>query len=72
MPSTNARLCVLRIGTDGRLMPADFSIDELRPEDVMGIEVYLGAATIPTEFSGVSHDAPCGMIMVWTKKGRDR
>ena len=68
-PASNALRCVLRIGMDGHLMPADFSIDDVRPEEVQGIEVYLGAATIPVEFSSVQRDAPCGLVMVWTKVG---
>jgi hypothetical protein len=64
--------CVLRIGTDGRLMPSDFSVDDIRPSDVKGIEVYLGPATIPTEFSSVQPDAPCGLVMIWTKTGSER
>jgi hypothetical protein len=67
-----ATQCVLRIGTDGRLMPKDFSVDDLRPGDVKGIEVYLGPATIPAEFSSVSPDAPCGLVMIWTKTGSER
>lgn len=69
IPSTNAKRCVLRIGVNGRLMMQDFSVDDVRPMEVAGIEVYLGAATIPTEFSNVQRDAPCGIIMIWTKKG---
>ena len=72
MPSTNAARCVLRVGTDGRLMPPDFSVNDIRPADVVGIELYLGAATIPTEFSSVQPDAPCGMVMIWTKNGTER
>ena len=64
--------CVLRIGTDGRLMPVDFSVDDIRPNDVKGIEVYLGPATIPAEFSSVQPDAPCGLVMIWTKTGSER
>jgi hypothetical protein len=72
LPSTNAARCVLRIGTDGRLMPPDFSVDDVRPADVIGIELYLGAATIPTEFSSVQRDAPCGIVMIWTKNGTEQ
>ncbi len=72
MPGSDARRCVLRVATDGRLMPLDFSVDDIRPEDIEGIELYLGAATIPAEFSSVQHDAPCGIIMIWTKKGAGR
>jgi hypothetical protein len=50
-------------------MPTEFSVDEIRPEDIMGIEIYQGAATMPAEFSSVQHDAPCGLVMIWTKVG---
>lgn len=66
-PARNARKCVLRLAIDGHLMPPDFSVDDLRPEEVMGIEIYLGAATIPVEFSSVQQDAPCGLVIAWTK-----
>jgi hypothetical protein len=72
IPSGNAERCVLRIGVNGKLMMPGFSIDDVRPEEVAGIEVYLGAATLPTEFSSVQHDAPCGMIMIWIKTGGER
>jgi len=71
MPAPNAaRRCVLRIALDGNLVPTEFSIDEVRPEDIMGIEIYNGAATMPAEFSSVQHDAPCGLVMIWTKGSR--
>ena len=72
LPSTNAARCVLRVGTDGRLMPPDYSVDDVRPADVRGIELYLGAATLPVEFSSVQPDAPCGIVMIWTKSGAER
>lgn len=67
IPTSNARRCAMRVGVNGRLMPADFSLDDMRPEEIAGIEVYLGPSTIPAEFSSVRRDAPCGLIMVWTK-----
>lgn len=72
MPTSDARKCTLRVATDGRLMPPDFSVDDIRPQEIMGIELYLGAATIPAEFSSVQQDAPCGVIMIWLKKGPSR
>jgi hypothetical protein len=53
-------------------MPPDYSIDDVRPVDVRGIELYLGAATLPVEFSSVQPDAPCGIVMIWTKSGAER
>jgi hypothetical protein len=63
----NARYCVLRVGIDGRLMPNEYSVDDVRPGEIAAIELYLGAATLPVEFSSVQQDAPCGIIMIWIK-----
>jgi hypothetical protein len=72
VPTSNARVCALRVGMDGRLMQREFSVDEVRPEDIYGIELYLGAATIPLEFQSVQRDDACGIIMIWTKNGAER
>jgi hypothetical protein len=71
-PSRDTRRCAIRIGVDGRLMPPDFSMDDLRPSDIVAIEAYLGAATMPIEFSSVQRDAPCGIVMFWIKNGSER
>jgi hypothetical protein len=71
-PAVDGRKCVLRIGVDGQLMDQSFSIDEIPADAVRGIEAYLGPATIPVEFSTVGPDAPCGVVMVWTRTRRPR
>jgi hypothetical protein len=35
---------------------------------IQGVEIYRGAAEVPGEFSGT--DASCGVIVIWTKRGR--
>jgi hypothetical protein len=35
---------------------------------IQAIEIYRGAAEVPGEFSG--SDASCGVVVVWTKRGR--
>ena len=67
--SSGVRRCVLRLAENGHLMPAEFSVDDVRPEDVQGIEIYLDPASIPVEFSNIRQDAPCGIVIVWTKMG---
>jgi carboxypeptidase family protein len=37
----------------------------IRPNDVAGIEVYVGLASIPPEFRGGKN---CGAILIWSKK----
>jgi len=71
-PASDARRCAIRIGVDGRLMPPDFTVDDLRPSDIAAIEAYVGAATVPVEFSSVQRDAPCGILMLWTRTGAER
>jgi hypothetical protein len=68
-PVNSTRRCVLRLAENGHMMPADFSVDDVRPEDVQGIEVYLEPTSIPVEFSNIRQDAPCGLVLVWTKMG---
>ena len=71
-PKSSGYLCMMRVVVDGVLMPDGFSIDDIRPSDIYGMEVYNGAATIPIQYSSVRRDAVCGLLMVWTKSGRDR
>ncbi len=42
-----------------------YDIDALRPEEVLGMEFYRGAAETPTEFNGPM--AACGTVVIWTK-----
>ena len=66
-PAVDGRKCVLRVVVDGQLMDRSFSVDDVPVGAVRGIEAYLGAATIPIEFSTVQPDAPCGIVMIWTR-----
>jgi hypothetical protein len=66
-PTVDGRKCVLRVGLDGQLMDPSFSVDEIPVNSIRGIEAYIGAATIPIEFSTVQPDAPCGIVMIWTR-----
>lgn len=44
----------------------NFQIDEMRPEDVEGIEVYDGAADAPALFTR-GGTGGCGVIVLWTR-----
>lgn len=48
--------CTMQLGLDGQLMPANFTIDEVSIEDVQGIEVYAGPATVPPQFVRIGQD----------------
>ena len=58
--------CVPTIWVDGQAAPG-MEVDEIRAQDVHGIEIYRGAATVPAQFakSGLTQ---CGAIVVWTKR----
>jgi hypothetical protein len=70
--SSEYRECVLHLAVDGRLMPEGFGVNEIRPGAILGIEIYVGIGNIPVEFSSVGGDVSCGLVMVWTKAGRER
>jgi hypothetical protein len=59
--------CVLRVGVDGSIKEHGFPINAIPPVDIHGIEVYSGAATLPSEFNSARRDAYCGLIMIWTR-----
>ena len=56
--------CPIQYYVDGTMTRA-FSIDEVQPQDVEGLEIYRGAATIPPAYNKGS--AMCGVILIWTR-----
>jgi hypothetical protein len=58
--------CVPTIWVDGQAA-VGMEIDDIRAQDIHGIEIYRGASTLPPQFakSGLSQ---CGAIVVWTKR----
>ena len=69
-PISGAR-CPVRVGMDGQLMDASFSIDDIPTSSVHGVEVYTGSARVPVEF-GAGNNTGCGVVMVWSKTGNDK
>lgn len=61
------RPCELRMAVNGTLLPAGTSMNLIAPTDIAGVEVYAGAASIPTVFSQNGTNSFCGLIVVWTK-----
>ncbi len=72
LPPVDGVRCAVKVVVDGHMMDDGFSVNDVRPADIAAIEMYVGAATIPVEFSTVQRNAPCGIIMLWTRRGRDR
>ena len=44
--------------------------DVVRPDDIEAIEVYRSASQVPAEFGGNSMFTRCGVIVIWTRRGR--
>lgn len=66
--SAQQNYCPMAVFVDNIPMPTPFNLDLLpSPRNLMGIEVYNGAATIPPQFSGMNRG--CGVILIWTKDG---
>jgi hypothetical protein len=60
------RLCYMQLFLDGIRQPFEgFNIDLLPPEDIEGIEVYVGSSRTPAMFS--FRGAPCGAVVIWTR-----
>lgn len=78
----NARLlsdkpCYLRAMVDGVLLPEDADLEGggkatnlanlPRPEEIHGIEIFAGPASIPVQYGGGGSNKWCGLIAVWTR-----
>jgi hypothetical protein len=66
---TGARACPVLYYLNGTPFPVtgDIPIDHyVATEDIAAIEVYHGMSQIPPEFNSSSHNARCGVIVIWT------
>jgi hypothetical protein len=62
-PATNSRMPPPPKQTDGV-----FDMTRLPPPDqIHGIEVFGGPASIPVKYSGAANDRMCGLIVIWTR-----
>jgi hypothetical protein len=66
--------CPLRVGLDGIVFgnTIDFSVNDVSPREIYGIEIYSGAATIPAQYLAETAGGSCGLIMIWTSDGARR
>jgi hypothetical protein len=62
--------CPLQVAIDGQLREWGFAVNNIAPEEIHGIEIYPGPATIPAEFASMKRDANCGLIMIWTRRAK--
>ena len=63
--STRSSKCPIQVVIDDVVLPPDTDLATLvPPSEVMGIEVYVGPATMPVRFKSTN---TCGAILIWTK-----
>lgn len=63
--------CPYAIILNDLTMPVDFDLRGIRPEDIVGLEVYNGPSSVPLELGGTKGSDPtCGLVVIWTKGGR--
>lgn len=60
-------LCEPMLFVDGNPAPG-FSLDNLPPDAVQGIELYRRPSEMPVQFKGVG-EADCGVLAVWSQTG---
>lgn len=62
--------CPMQVAVDGQLREWGFAVNSIAPEEIHGIEIYPGPASIPAEFASMRRDANCGLIMIWTRRAK--
>lgn len=61
--------CILRVVVDGVPMPPGHTVDHVPPSEILAVEVYAGAASMPVEFAHWQEDSWCGLVVIWTRAG---
>ncbi len=72
---TATRVCPVLYYLNGSPFPvsADMSINTfIDPDAVEAMEVYAGASQIPPQFNSAALNARCGVVVIWTRMGRDQ
>jgi hypothetical protein len=64
--SRMARNCPPQFFVDG-IQTSNFSLDEMPPGDVEGVEIYAGPAGLPPEYNRLYGTSSCGSVIIWTR-----
>jgi len=62
-------LCVIPLGRDGLILGPNYNVNDIPANEIYGIEVYGGPATVPVEYRTSLPNGFCGLVMVWTRSG---
>ena len=64
--------CDPLVWIDGYMLAAGFfDPASINPDDVVGVEIYRGVATVPPELRGAGGKGTCGVIAIWTRRLED-
>ena len=70
MNDPNQPPCYMRVAIDGLLLsevPVNLAQVMPPPQELHGIEVFAGPASVPAEYGGYRTNMMCGLIAIWTK-----
>jgi carboxypeptidase family protein/TonB-dependent receptor-like protein len=62
----SARNCPPQFFVDG-IMATGMGIDDISVSDVEGVEIFAGAAGLPSEFARMRSTSNCGTVLIWTR-----
>jgi len=62
----SARNCPPQFFVDG-ILATGMGIDDVAVSDVEGVEIFAGAAGLPSEFSRMRSTSNCGTVLIWTR-----
>ena len=62
------RTCAPLVWLDGIAMPSgETDLDTFPPSSIEGVEIYLGATTVPARYTWVRNKSSCGTILLWSR-----
>ena len=62
----SARNCPPQFFVDG-IQASGMGIDDIAPGDVEGVEIFAGAAGLPSEYGRMRSTSNCGTVLIWTR-----
>jgi outer membrane receptor for monomeric catechols len=62
----SARNCPPQFYVDG-IQATGFSIDDMAPGDVEGVEIFAGVTGVPPEYNRTRSTSNCGTVLIWTR-----
>jgi hypothetical protein len=61
--------CIMPVGRDGLVLGPGYDVNDIPANEIYGIEIYNGPASIPAEYRAAGTNGFCGLIMIWSRTG---